>query len=172
MKNCGSTRLNRVARGVALAALLVGVVSVPVIGQAPEVLANEGIVGMATAKVNKDIIIAKIAATENTFDVRVNGIINLSQSRVHRDIIRAMIVAGNDAKLAARPAVGEKLDNQAVILLVASKVERPVIIAKIQNTKPAFDVSANGLVQLTQAKVPNDVIKIMVARSAVVSQSP
>lgn len=161
-------RLNRRAFGVALVALFVGAVSVPVVGQAPEVLANEGIIGMATAKLNKDIIIAKITATRNIFDVRVSGIINLSQNKVHPDIIRAMIVAASDARLAARPAAGETLDNQAVILMVVSKVSRPVVLAKIQNTAPAFDVSANGLVQLTQAKVPNDVIKVMVARSAAV----
>lgn len=160
-------QMTRAALSLTLVAVLVGTVSVPVIGQAPEVLANEGIVGMTTAKLNKDIIIAKITATRNIFDVRVNGLINLSQNKVHPDIIRAMIVAASDAKLAARPAAGETLDNQAVILMVVSKVARPVMLAKIQNTKSAFDVSANGLVQLTQAKVPNDVIKVMVARSAV-----
>ncbi len=166
MENRGMNRLYRAVLSVALVAVFAGVASAQVAGQAPEVLANEGVVGMTTAKLNKDIIIAKITATRNIFDVRVNGIINLSQNKVHPDIIRAMIVAASDAKLAARPASGETIDNQAVILMVVSKVARPVMLAKIQNTKAAFDVSANGLVQLTQAKVPNDVIKVMVARSA------
>ena len=45
-------------------------------------------------------------------------------------------------------------------------VPRAVILSNIQNTKANFDVSSSGLVSLTQAKVPQDVIRAMVAKSS------
>ena len=77
-----------------------------------------------------------------------------------------MISMAADAKLGQPPSrTPEVLENQSVVTLVVAKVPKAVILAKIQSTRSAFDVSANGLVGLTQVKVPTDVIKAMVAKA-------
>ena len=136
-------------------------------GAAAEVLTNQTVIGMVTAKLNKDLLKTKVSTTRNTFDVTVNGIITLQQNKVPQDVILSMISAAADAKLAqARLGSAEVLENQSVVALVTAKVPRAVVLAKIQNTKANFDTSANGLVNLTQAKVPTDVIKVMVAKGS------
>lgn len=135
-------------------------------GTAEEVLTNQSVIGMAAAKINKDLLLAKVNTTRNSFDVTVNGIINLHQSKVHQDVIRSMITLAADAKLGQPPTkTPEVLENQSVVTMVGAKLPKAIVLAKIQNTKAAFDVSANGLVSLTQAKVPADVIKAMVVKS-------
>jgi hypothetical protein len=110
--------------------------------------------------------LAKINATRNSFDVTVNGIINLHQGRVHQDVIRQMITLAVDPKLGT-PVVRapELLENQSILSLLAAKVPKTIVLAKIQSTKAVFDVTANGLVSLTQNKVPADLIKAMVVKS-------
>ncbi len=135
-------------------------------GVTAEVLTNQDVMSMVAGRINRDLLVAKINATRNSFDVTVNGVISLHMAKVHADIIRTMILVAADPKLGdAGRKTADVLDNQAVIAMVGSKVPRPVILAKIQHTKAAFDVSAAGLVALTQAKVPADVIKAMVTKT-------
>ena len=130
-----------------------------------EVLTNQTVINMVSAKINKDLLISKINTTPNTFDVTVNGLINLIQGKVSADAMRTMITVAADAKLGRNRASSEVLDNQSVVSMIGSKVPKAVVLAKIQNTKANFDVTSNGLVGLTQAKVPTDVIKAMVAKA-------
>lgn len=134
-------------------------------GTQTEVLTNQTVIGMVTAKVSKELLTTKIKTTRNSFDVTVNGVTNLFQSKVPQDVIRAMITAAIDPKLGQPARTPEVLQNQSVVTMLTAKVPKAIILAKIQNTKSAFDVSANGLVGLTQAKVPTDVIKAMVAKA-------
>ena len=132
-------------------------------GAEPEVLTNETIIGMATSHVDRDLLLSKINTMPNAFDVTREGLVNLYQSRVNEEVIKAMILMASNAKLGAPPSkTPEVLDNEQVILMVTSKLPRQVVIAKIQSTEAAFDVSSSGLVGLSQAKVPKDVIQAMV----------
>jgi hypothetical protein len=130
-----------------------------------EILTNQTVVSMVAGKLNRDLLVAKINTTKNTFDVTVQGLIGLHTNKVHADIVKTMIQVAGDPKLGAAPSrTPEILDNQSIIGLVSAKVPRPVILAKIQNTRANFDTSATGLVSLTSAKVPSDVIKAMIAK--------
>ncbi len=130
-----------------------------------EVLTNDSIVSMTAAKLNRDLLLGKVNTTRNTYDVTVQGLIGLHSNKVHQDVIKAMIGVADDPKLGARPSgKPEVLDNQSVIAMVSAKLPKAVTLAKIQNTRAAFDTTSTGLVQLTQAKVPSDVIKAMMAK--------
>ena len=134
-------------------------------GTDTEVLTNQAVINMVTAKLNKDLLTTKINSTRNSFDVTVNGLVSLQQSKVPPDAIRSMITMAADAKLGRPPSrTPEVLQNQSVVTLVTAKVPKAVVLAKIQSTRSAFDVSADGLVGLTKAKVPTDVIKAMIAK--------
>jgi hypothetical protein len=55
------------------------------------------------------------------------------------------------------------LSNESVVRMVAGQVPKPIILAKLQNTRSSFDVSTTGLVRLNESKVPQDVIKVMMS---------
>lgn len=128
--------------------------------QTPEVLSNDSIVQMVAGKVPKDVILAKIHSTSNTFDITANGLVNLTKSKLDKGIINAMIEAKADTK--------EVLTNDAVVVMVTGNVAKDVILFKIHSTRSKFDLTAGGLVGLTQNKVPQDIVKAMlnVAASA------
>lgn len=132
---------------------------------APEVLTNDSVISMSAANVNKDLLLAKINTTRNTFDVTVDGLVSLVQGKVNQDVIKSMISAVANPKLGPPPPkTPEVLANDAVIKMVVSKMPKAVIVAKIQGTKANYDVTSTGLVSLTQAKVPNDIIQAMIAK--------
>lgn len=58
------------------------------------------------------------------------------------------------------------LTNQSVIEMVQQKLPGDVIITKIQTSKTNFDTSTPGLVALSKAGVPADVIKVMMTSGA------
>lgn len=129
-----------------------------------EVLTNESIVSMSAAKLNRELLLGKVNTTRNTYDVSVQGLIGLHTNKVHQDVMKAMITVAGDPKLGAPSRKPEILDNQSVIAMVSAKLPKAVTLSKIQNTRAAFDTTSTGLVQLTQAKVPSDVIKAMMAK--------
>lgn len=55
----------------------------------------------------------------------------------------------------------DTLTNQLVIDMVVGKLPKDLIIAKIKSTAARYDITAAGLVALNSAKVPRDVIKLM-----------
>src|ERR1041385_1000569 len=125
---------------------------------APEVLTNDWVIQMSAANLNRDVMLAKINSTRNTFDVTAQGLINLTANKVNENVIKSMISAAANPKLGPpAPKTPEVLDNQAIISMYSSKVSRAVIIAKIVATKANFDTTSAGLVSLTQAKVPSDI---------------
>jgi hypothetical protein len=131
-----------------------------------EVLTNQSIISMSTAKLDRDLLLQKISSTKNTFDVSVNGVVQLTQAGVNQEVIIRMINMAADPKLGApAPKTPEVLDNQAIITMVTGKVTKPVVLAKIQGTKGNYDTSSAGLVQLTQGKVAADVIKAIIAKA-------
>jgi hypothetical protein len=125
-------------------------------GGAPaEVLTNATVIQMVIGKLAKDLIVAKIQGTKNEFDLSANGLISLQQNKVSQDIVKAMLTAAPAA------STKEELTNATVVQMVTGGVPKALIIAKIQGSKANFDLTATGLVNLNQSKVPQDVIKVM-----------
>ena len=154
----------QVSVGIVAGALVMGSSVQRAGAQTPEVLTNESVISMTAANVNRDLLMAKINTTKNTFDVTVDGLISLYQGKVNNNVIRSMITAAANSKLGPGAPKNELLDNEAVVRVVLAKVPRDVIITKIQGTKCKFDTTSSGLVSLTQAKVPNDVIQAMISK--------
>jgi len=129
-----------------------------------EVLSNTSVVNMITGKVSKDLILTKIRGTKSGFDVTAGGLVRLHQSKVPQDVIIAMMAASADPKLAVPskdPA--EILTNNEVVQMVMGNLPRPLIIEKIRVTKARFDVTSEGLVSLQTSRVPDEVVKAMMA---------
>jgi hypothetical protein len=60
----------------------------------------------------------------------------------------------------------ESMDNSGVVQMVRAKVPTDVILMKIAETEPAYDVSPNSLAGLVQAGVPDEIIRAVAARQA------
>ncbi len=58
----------------------------------------------------------------------------------------------------------EIVTNELVIKMYQARLSRALILSKIQYSPCTFDLSANGLIALKRAKIPDDIIKIMIAR--------
>lgn len=56
---------------------------------------------------------------------------------------------------------GEILSNRSIIDMVVGKLPKDLIILKVKSSKAAYDVSSSGLVALNSAKVPKEIIKLM-----------
>jgi hypothetical protein len=122
---------------------------------ATEVLTNQTVIQMVTAKLGTDVIQAKIQSTKTNFDVTTSGLVSLYTNKVPREILKTMLAVGSGK------GASEVLTNQAVIQMVTAKLPRDVILAKIQSSKTKFDVTSDGLVSLNTNKVPKDIIKAM-----------
>jgi len=129
--------------------------------QGGEVLTNESIVQMVTGKVPKDLIVTKIRTTKSTFDVSAAGLISLNTSKIPSDIIKMMMNAAAGSKDAK-----ETLTNDAVIRMVSGQLSRDIIVTKIQMSRPDFDLTTNGIINLNQNKVSQDVVKAMMAATS------
>lgn len=64
--------------------------------QQVEVLTNESIVTMYTKNLPVSIIISKIKASKNTFDVSTNALISFTENKLPEEIINSIIEAAND----------------------------------------------------------------------------
>ncbi len=62
---------------------------------------------------------------------------------------------------ASAQAGGEVLTNESVISMVNGKVPKDLITTKIRTTKATFDLTPSGLIGLNTAKVPSDLVKMM-----------
>ena len=129
-----------------------------------EVLSNASVVNMIAGKVSKDLILAKIRGTKSGFDVTAGGLVRLHQSKVPQDVIIAMMAASADTKLAV-PSKDppEILTNNEIVQMVMGSLPRPLIIEKIRVSKARFDVTSEGLVSLQTSRVPDEVVKAMMA---------
>ncbi|MGH7593673.1 MAG: hypothetical protein ACRELE_07470 [Gemmatimonadales bacterium] len=126
-------------------------------------LTNESVVQMITGKVPKDLIVTKIRTTKSNFDVSAAGLISLNTSRIPSDIMKMMMNAaagtgGKDAK--------ETLTNDAVVRMVSGQLSKDIIVTKIQMSKPDFDLTTSGIINLNQNKVSQDVVKAMMAATS------
>nr|WP_121271676.1 hypothetical protein [Pedobacter schmidteae] len=83
--------------------------------------------------------------------------------------IYALTVAASMMLASSVQAQTETLTNKTVTDLIKAGLEKSVIITTINNAPARFDVSANGLIALKNAKVPNEIITAMVEKSSGVS---
>jgi hypothetical protein len=127
-----------------------------------EVLNNESIIQMVAGKVPKDLIVSKIKSTKSTFDLSPDGLIKLSTGKVSSDMIKLMMTTQGAASGSAK----ETLTNDGVIKMVAGGLSREIIIAKIQMSKPGYDLTTSGLLDLSKNKVSEEVQKAMLASSS------
>jgi hypothetical protein len=90
--------------------------------------------------------------------------VRLHQAKVSQEVILAMMTAAADPKLATPPAgPAEVLTNNEVVQMVMGQLPRPIIIEKIRISKSKFDVTSDGLVSLQSNKVPDEIVKAMMA---------
>ena len=135
-------------------------------GQAStEVLNNDGVVQMLNGKVPKNLIVTKIQSTKTAFDVTPRGLVALNAGKVPADIIKLMMKA-------SVPDSKEVLTNDDVIYMMTAKLPHDIILAKVQATSARFDLTAGALVSLNQNKVPQDVMKAMMAAPAPAAPAP
>lgn len=66
-------------------------------------------------------------------------------------------------------AQSETITNKTVTDLIKAGLDKSVIITTINSAVAKFDVSANGLIALKNAKVPNEIITAMVEKSSGIS---
>lgn len=128
-----------------------------------EVLTNESVVQMIAGKVPKDLIVTKIRTTKSEFDVTAAGLISLNTSKVPSDIMKMMLnaAAGTSGKDAR-----ETLTNDAIIRMVSGGLSKDIIVTKIQMSKPDYDLTTSGIINLNQNKVSQDVVKAMMASTS------
>jgi hypothetical protein len=131
-----------------------------------EVLSNATVVQMVAGKLSKDLLVGKINSARPGFDLSSDGIISLCGFKVDQNIIKLMLqVSDNARRSGTAPAtlvgLDEVLNNEIVVRMLSSKVPRQIVLAKIQMSQSAFDVTATGLVSLNTSKVPDEVIKAM-----------
>ncbi len=131
-----------------------------------EVLSNATVVQMVTGKLSKDLITGKINSARPGFDLSSDGIISLVGFKVDQNVIKLMLQVSDNARrsgTAPSTLVGldEVLSNEIVVRMLSGKVPKQLVLAKIQMSRSAFDVTSSGLVSLNTSKVPEDVIKAM-----------
>ncbi|MGH7524478.1 MAG: hypothetical protein ACREK8_09240 [Gemmatimonadales bacterium] len=131
-------------------------------GAAAEVLTNESVISMVTAKVPKSLIVTKVQNTKSTFDITPSGLLQLNNGKVSGDVIKMMMTAAGNAKGAPK----ETLTNDDVIKMVAGGLSKDIILAKVQMSKPDYDLTTSGIINLNQNKVSQDVVKAMMAASS------
>jgi hypothetical protein len=154
--------MRNVVRVAAVTLLVASLSLAPSIASAQaEVLTNESITQMIAAKVSKDLITSKIRTTKATYDVSTAGLISLYTSKVPNDIIKLMMT-----QAATVPGSKETLSNDGVIRMVNGQLSRDIIVAKIQMSKPDYDLTTNGMINLTQNKVSQDIVKAMMTASS------
>lgn len=71
------------------------------------------------------------------------------------------------AALIANAALAAALTNSDVIKMAQAKIDPAIIVTSIENSQPAFDVTPQGLIELSSAQVPQPVIAAMIKRSSV-----
>jgi len=153
------SRIGRTALALSLLLPIGGAAYAQGGGAAAEVLTNESVISMFTAKVPKSLIVTKVQNTKSNFDVTPSGLLQLNNGKVPNDVIKMMMTAADKAAGTTK----ETLDNDDIIKMVAGGLSKDVILAKVQMSKPNYDLTANGLIDLNKNKVSQDVVKAMMA---------
>jgi hypothetical protein len=89
----------------------------PLAAPQPEVVTNQTVMDLVSAKLPSDVIVTKIQTSQTNFDLSTDALVKLNQSSVPSDVIKAMMqkssAAASTASTAAalsEPADREKAD--------------------------------------------------------------
>ncbi len=141
---------------------LLMVVSTAVAVNAQEVISNQSIITMHKAKIARDLMLDKIKASASRFNVSTNGLIELKQASVPDPIVDAMMLASSPLPT---------LRNQDIVDMHQAGISRDVITKKIQYSETSFSLSTDDMVALKMAKVPDQLVKVMMVPKRAQQQS-
>ena len=68
--------------------------------------------------------------------------------------------------LSSIAAVAAAMTNEDVIKMVGAKVDQGVIMTAVRNSESKFDMSSDGLIALSKAGVPSELIDLMIQRAS------
>lgn len=131
--------------------LLLVVVFKSVVG-AQEILTNDNIIKLTAAKVSKNLIVDKVKASTARYDLSASGLVELRKAKVVDAVIEEMMLATNPMPL---------VRNEDVLTMHEGGVSKNVIVKKIQYSETNFDLTTDAMVVLKTAKVPDQVVAIM-----------
>jgi hypothetical protein len=69
-------------------------------------------------------------------------------------------------------AYASPLTNADVVKMSAAKLDEAIIITAIENSEPKFDVSPQGLIELSNAKVAQPIISAMIRKNSAATSAP
>lgn len=132
------------------------------LAQAQEILNNQSIITLVRAKIARDLILDKIKASASQFNMSTNGLIELKQAAVPDPIVDAMMLASSPLPT---------LRNQDIVELCAGGLSRDIITKKIQYSETSFNLSTDDIVALKSARVPDQLVKVMMVPKRAQQQS-
>lgn len=127
------------------------------LAQAQEVLTNQSILAMNQAKASRSLIVDKINSSSCRFDMSTLGLMGLKSADLPESIMEAMLAV-------TRPT--DLMHNEEVIRLYQAGLSRGLIIKKIQAGPTQFNVTTDGVIQMKTAKIPEQIIKVMMTGGA------
>jgi hypothetical protein len=130
--------------------------------QAQETLTNNSIISMHKSKIAKDLMLDKIKLSPSKFDMSTTGLIELDKASVPAQVIDAMMLASSPLPI---------LRNQDIIDLHVGGVARDIITKKIQYSDSDFSLTTEALIDLKTAKVPDQLVKVMMIPKRATQQS-
>ncbi len=77
-----------------------------------------------------------------------------------------LLAAGLLAAFAAGSIRAAAMTNADIVKLVQANVDEKIILTAIDNSEPKYDTSAQGLIELSNAKVPQAIISAVIRKSA------
>lgn len=120
--------------------------------QGQDILTNQSIIALNQAKASRSLIVEKINSSTCQFDMSTLGLMSLKSVGLAESIMEAMLAV-------TRPT--DVLHNEEVIRLYQAGLSRQLITKKISAGPTQFNVSTEGVIQLKTAKVPEQIIKVM-----------
>ena len=142
--------------------LLVCLTLISTVTVAQEIINNQSIITLIRAKVARDLVLDKIKASASQFNMSTNGLVELKQANVPDPIVDAMMLASSPLPT---------LRNQDIIDLYLGGVSRDVITKKIQYSETSFNLSTDDIVALKTARVPDQLVKVMMVPKRAQQQS-
>lgn len=144
--------LSKSTRNIALTTGLLSCILLSNVLYAQEILSNENIISLTTAKVAKNLIVDKIKSGTGNFDMSAAGLVELKKAKVVDGVMEEMMLATNPMPL---------VRNEDIITMHQGGVSKGVIIKKIQYSETKFDLNTDALIALKTAKIPDPIVTVM-----------
>lgn len=121
---------------------------------AQDILTNQSIIALKSAKLSETVIRTKIQNAPNSFNLTGAGMVELKTAKISESIIEQMISV-------TKPL--PTLNNADVIKMANSGISNRLIKKYMDLAPSSFDITTNDLIALKSAKVPDKIIKAMMA---------